>query len=262
MSDGHDRTQRQTELSAQGEEALAELAKIEREAPAATQTAASFTVAGVECVADHSGVLFWPETSTLVVADMHFEKGSSFARRGMMVPPYDTGITLSRLSDAVMRYAPSRIISLGDAFHDVGGSARMPEDWRNALVALMAHREWIWVTGNHDPEPPEGLPGTTVEEWHEGGLIFRHEPTAGPAKGEVAGHLHPAGKIARRSRAVRRPCFISDGDRLILPAFGAFTGGLNVCSEPFHGLFDRKRWHAVLVSQGNVFPIAGSELCA
>ncbi|MEO0497786.1 MAG: ligase-associated DNA damage response endonuclease PdeM, partial [Pseudomonadota bacterium] len=206
-------------------------------------------------------ILFWPEASTLIVADMHFEKGSSFAKRGMMVPPYDTGITLSRLSDALMRYTPKRVISLGDAFHDIGGPARMPVQWREALLGLMANREWLWVTGNHDPEPPESLPGKTFEQWHEGGLIFRHEPTNGPAKGEIAGHLHPAGKIVRRSKSVRRPCFITDGDRMILPAFGAFTGGLNVCSTPFGGLFDETKWNAVLVSQGRVFRIPGGDLC-
>lgn len=239
---------------------LAQMARIERDQSTGSSTAV-LRVVGVELVADHSGVLFWPATSTLIVADMHFEKGSSFARRGMMVPPYDTGITLSRLSDALMRYAPKRVISLGDAFHDTGGPARMPTKWRDALLAMMANREWLWVTGNHDPEPPEGLPGKTVEEWHEIGLIFRHEPQEGSAKGEIAGHLHPAGKIVRRSKSVRRPCFITDGDRMILPAFGAFTGGLNVCSQPFDGLFDRNKWHAVLVSQGRAFPIPGSELC-
>ncbi|MEN0087253.1 MAG: ligase-associated DNA damage response endonuclease PdeM [Pseudomonadota bacterium] len=240
------------------------MARIERNNDGG-RSAACVRVADVELVADHSGVLFWPETSTLIVADMHFEKGSSFARRGMMVPPYDTGITLSRLSDALMRYAPKRVISLGDAFHDVGGPARMPTEWREALLALMANRDWIWVTGNHDPEPPEGLPGRTAEEWHEGGLIFRHEPNQDPdirrSKGEIAGHLHPAGKIVRRSKSVRRPCFISDGNRMIMPAFGAFTGGLNVCSEPFAGLFDETKWQAVLVSQGRVFRIPGGDLC-
>jgi hypothetical protein len=211
--------------------------------------------------ADCSGVLWWPEFSTLVVSDLHLEKGSSFARKGMMVPPHDTRITLEKLAQTVGRYQPERIISLGDSFHDGGGAARLPLPEKQALLGLMANREWIWISGNHDPEPPEGLPGICQFEFALGDLIFRHEPSEYYARGEVAGHLHPAGKIKARGAAVRRPCFISDTERLIMPAFGAFTGGLNVCSKPFAGIFDKKRQIAHLMSGERIYAVRGTDLC-
>ena len=225
------------------------------------KTTAVLKLRGHSLVADCSGVLYWPEEDTLVVSDLHLEKGSSFAKKGMMVPPYDTGLTLDALTEAVMRYAPKRIISLGDSFHDGGGAARLPLPYKEKLLAIMAERDWIWISGNHDPEPPEGLPGTTHFEVALGDLIFRHEPSEAYTRGEVAGHLHPAGKIKKRGRAVRRPCFISDTERLIMPAFGAYTGGLNVAHKAFKGLFDETKKVAHLLGKDRIYTIPGDVLC-
>ncbi|WP_236015999.1 ligase-associated DNA damage response endonuclease PdeM [Brucella endophytica] len=217
--------------------------------------AARAAIAGVEALCDPAGALYFPETRLLVVSDLHLEKGSSFARRGMMLPPYDTAATLDLLSVIVARYDPATIISLGDSFHDAKASARLPALYVIRLEQLMAGRRWIWITGNHDPEKPVGLPGDVATELALGPLIFRHEPQKGSAPGEIAGHLHPAAKIIRRGRSVRRPCFASDGERLIMPAFGAYTGALNVLDRAFRGLFAEERLLAFMLGSERVYAI-------
>ena len=194
------------------------------------------TVAGVDLLADHCGALFHEGERVLLVADLHLEKGSSFARRGLMLPPYDTAATLAKLAAAVMRARPRLVVALGDSFHDRAGAARMGEADRDALRALQAGRDWLWLAGNHDPAPPGGLGGDTADEWHLGPLTLRHEPTPGERRGEIAGHLHPVAIVAGAGSAVRRRCFVSDGARCIMPAFGAYAGGLNFRHPAFAGL--------------------------
>ena len=206
---------------------------------------------GEELVALACGAAFWPATRTLIVADLHFEKGSSFARRGALLPPFDTAATLLRLAAAIAATEPARVISLGDAFHDGFGPERMGDDDRTRLASLQAGREWIWIAGNHDAEAVGDVGGVRVDELSIGALTFRHEPKRG-ALGEVAGHLHPAARVRVAAGTVRRHCFAGDGNRLILPAFGAYAGGLDVASRAFAGLFETRRLTVHLVGDGRV----------
>ncbi len=207
---------------------------------------------------DASGVLHWPEERLLVVADLHLEKGSSQGARGRFVPPYDTRATLRALMEAIGRLRPERIIALGDSFHDGGAEGRLAPADLESLAALVGAVDWTWVAGNHDPLPPAGLGGRPVAEIAIGPLVFRHAPCAGRAAGEVAGHLHPAAKVGR-ARSVRRRAFVSDGSRCLLPAFGAYTGGLNVTDVAFKGLFERSRLIAWMLSDGRVYPVRSAE---
>jgi DNA ligase-associated metallophosphoesterase len=205
----------------------------------APQAARSIAVAGVSLVADVSGALYWPDEGLLAVADLHFEKGSSFAARGILLPPYDTATTLARLCELIARYAPRIVVALGDSFHDGGGPARMADDDRAAVLALQRGRDWVWIAGNHDPEPAGGIGGAFAKTLALGALTFRHEPAHEGADGEVAGHLHPVARVATRGRVVSRRCFVTDRRRLVMPALGAFTGGLNVRDRAFAQLFPR-----------------------
>ena len=186
-----------------------------------------------------SGALWLEDEAALVVADLHLEKGSSFASRGQLLPPYDTRDTLRRLAAEVEALRPRMIVMLGDAFHDGRAEERLAADDIASLFALALGRTLVWVVGNHDPEPPENLPGEAVDDLDLGGLLLRHEPSPGAAPREAAGHLHPCARIKADGRSVRRRCFVTDGERLILPAFGAYAGGLNVRNVAFAGLFAR-----------------------
>ncbi len=219
-------------------------------------------VAGERLTCDWAGCVYWADKETLIVSDLHLEKGSSHASRGMLVPPYDTAATLSRLAQRVAHWNPQRIISLGDSFHDTTAFLRLGQRDHDALSHLMKGREWVWICGNHDPSPPHTLGGIGAREMLVGGLTFRHEPLAGERSGEIAGHLHPSGKIIRRSKHVRRPCFVTDGTRMILPSFGAYTGGLNIRDSAFSGLFNQDRLSAILLGRGRVFHIGGRNLVA
>lgn len=198
-----------------------------------------FPLNGVDLVADLSGALYWPGADTLIVADLHLEKASSLARGGQPLPPYDTRVTLERLEAVVRRTRPKRVVCLGDSFHDTAGPGRLGGAERRGLDALASGREWVWITGNHDPGGHRGLPGEAVADLAEGGLILRHEAVAG-GRAEVSGHYHPKARLRVRGSAIGGPCFVTDGNRLILPAFGALTGGLSVRSAPFPSLLARQ----------------------
>jgi DNA ligase-associated metallophosphoesterase len=223
-----------------------------------TERPADLAVAGVGLHADCAGVLYWADESLLVVADLHLEKGSSFARRGMLLPPYDTTETLSRLARLIASYAPRRVIALGDNFHDGGGPSRLSAEDRTSLAALQRGRDWIWIAGNHDPDPAEGIGGTFAYTLVIGSLTFRHEPSRNAPNGEIAGHLHPQARIAQRGRAVARRCFASDGKALVMPAFGAYTGGLNIRDRAFTTVFGTRRYTAHMLGDGRLYAFAAS----
>jgi len=211
-------------------------------------------LAGVPLLADPRGALYWHEHGLLVVADLHLEKGSSFAARGQLLPPYDTASTLARLSHVIADYRPRCVVALGDSFHDGGGPARLGDDDRESLRIMQGGREWIWLTGNHDPEPADGIGGTFTESLTLGPLTFRHLPSDTP--GEVSGHLHPVARISHRGRAVSRRCFAADKNRMVMPAFGAFTGGLNVRDAAFADLFGTLAFTAHLLGDGRLYSFA------
>jgi hypothetical protein len=206
------------------------------------------------CVLRCSGALWLPAHGTLVAADLHLEKGSAFAERGQMLPPYDSRATLDRLEAEITDLMPARVVLLGDSFHDSRSIGRMAGDDRARLDGLAAGRDWVWLEGNHDREAlvqaDDGavsrLPGRVVGDMALGALFLTHEPMPQARPGEVAGHLHPCARVVAHARRVRRPCFVTDGRRLILPAFGAFTGGLNVLDVAIAGLFSERPMAAAL----------------
>jgi uncharacterized protein len=215
-------------------------------------------VAGITLLADPAGAIYWPDEKLLVVADLHLEKGSAYARRGVLLPPYDTASTLARLALLIERYTPLVVLALGDSFHDGGGPARMPDISRVALKALQRGRDWVWIAGNHDPDPADGIGGRFADVLSIGPLTFRHEPTQQPLDGEIAGHLHPLARVARRGRAVSRRCFASNGRRLVMPAFGAYAGGLNIRDRAIAALFGTLTFTAHMLGERRLYSIAAA----
>jgi DNA ligase-associated metallophosphoesterase len=216
----------------------------------------AIAVAGVALVADVAGALYWPQEGLLAVADLHLEKGSSFARRGMLLPPYDTATTLARLALLITRYAPRAVIALGDSFHDGGGPDRLADGDRTMLRAMQRGRDWIWITGNHDPDPAKNIGGSFGGALAIGALTFRHLPSG--AQGEIAGHLHPVARVSHRGRSVRRRCFAADPGRMVMPAFGAYAGGLNVRDRAFATMFAEGRFTAHLLGDGRLYSFAAA----
>ncbi len=199
------------------------------------------TLCGESLTPDPLGALYWRARETLIVSDLHFEKGSSFAARGVMLPPYDTRTTLMRLAALIKKYDPACVISLGDAFHDCEAETRMDAHDADVLKSLLRQTDWLWILGNHDPAPSARFVATTAHEKKIGSLTFRHEPQAGAATGEISGHLHPCARVANEDRILRRRCFAvgdEDNQRLVMPAMGAYTGGLNVLDAAYAPLFD------------------------
>ena len=227
---------------------------MEFESPAAR--AATVDVAGVTLVADLSGTLFWEAQGLLVVSDLHLEKGSSFAARGVLLPPYDTVATLGRLAAVIARHDPRMVIALGDSFHDRDAHRRLSGADRDAIAALQARRDWIWISGNHDPKLPSDLGGVVAQEVAIGPIMFRHEPTG--AAGEISGHLHPKARVSTRGRSMERRCFACDGERAVMPAFGAFTGGLNIRDAAFAKIFQTLGFVAHVLGDSRLHAIAAS----
>jgi uncharacterized protein len=216
----------------------------------------SVNVAGVDLIADLSGALFWEEQRLLVVSDLHLEKGSSFATRGVLLPPYDTAATLGRLSAVIARHDPRMVIALGDSFHDRDAHGRLSASDRDAIAGLQVRRDWIWISGNHDPALPADLGGVVASEVAIGPIAFRHEPTG--AAGEIAGHLHPKARLSTRGRSMERRCFASDGERAVMPAFGAYTGGLSIRDAAFAKIFQTLGFVAHVLGDRRMHAIAAS----
>jgi len=214
----------------------------------------TFRFRGVDLIACLSGALVFPALRTLAVADLHLEKGSRWARRGRLLPPYDSRATLTALAETIGIHAPSRVVCLGDSFDDSSGGARLAKDDVSRLHGLMAGREWIWVAGNHDPTP-SGLGGAHASEVALGPFILRHSAAPEPATGEISGHYHPKASVAVAGRRYSARCFACSDRRLVLPAFGAFTGGLDVFSPALAALLGRDfRVHLLGPTQVHAFP--------
>jgi len=210
----------------------------------------SVHVAGLDLIADLSGALFWAEEGLLVVSDLHLEKGSSFAIRRVLLPPYDTVATLAKLR---------AVIALGDSFHDREAHQRLDIANRATLTHLQTGRVWIWISGNHDPALPPEIDGTVANDMRVRPLTFRHEPTG--AQGEIAGHLHPKARVSNRGRSIERRCFASDGLRAVMPSFGAYTGGLSIHDQAFKTIFQTSAFIAHLLGDRQVHRISAARCC-
>jgi hypothetical protein len=191
-----------------------------------------------------SGALWWPAERLLAFADLHFEKGTSYAKHGKLLPPYDTRDTLLRMTAEIDRLDPETVVCLGDSFHDLGAWARMNAEDAGLIAALAHRRRWIWIAGNHDAtmsraELPAALPGAVEEEYERRGLVLRHRANGGASAGEVSGHFHPKVSVHASGKVVVCRAFIEDGRRLVLPAFGAYAGGLDADDAAMRALFPR-----------------------
>ena len=205
-----------------------------------------------------SGALYWPDADALLVADLHLEKFSSYARTGQLLPPYDTAMTLRRLERDIVSNAVKTVLTLGDSFHRDEGTRTLLNADRAALGRLVDAVDWVWVAGNHDPSP-HSLGGTCCAELSMSSLTLRHEPRR-HVPGLVAGHLHPAARVALNGKSSRRPCFVWDEDLMILPAYGASTGSLNILSGAFAGLFECESMCVMMLGRDRVYPVSRQRL--
>jgi len=216
----------------------------------------AISVCGKVFRADMSGALYWPGQDVLIVADLHLEKGSSYARQGQLLPPYDTRDTLQRLAEVLDRYDASTVIALGDSIHDLEACQRIGLEELEILQIMQEDRDWIWVTGNHDPSIGERLGGTVTGDIEVEGIVLRHEPRPGHMTHEIAAHLHPAARLSVHGYTIRRPCFVGNGRRLVMPAFGTFAGGLNILEPPFEPLFSNDGLRVWMLGQEGLYPVA------
>lgn len=228
---------------------------------------ASMEFAGEELVLLKSNALYWPRESALLVADLHLEKGSWYASHGQMLPPYDSRETLERIADAVKACRARRVITLGDNFHDAAGTHRLDPYAAGMLSTLTRALDWVWITGNHDDALPQQAGrafGAAVEaEMVVNGITLRHEAKAGETGPELSGHYHPKMRLRIRNRHIARPCAVvsrsdSTGDRMIAPAFGAYTGGMDAgAPEILKALSPALSIDAVLPAKGKMvrFPL-------
>lgn len=220
---------------------------------------ASFEFNGEEFALVQERALYWPRERALLVADLHLEKASYYAKHGQMLPPYDSRETLERVALAIRETGARRVFTLGDNFHDSAGPARLEPHAAGMLAALVRATDWVWITGNHDSRMEAAAGGTLAEELAVAGLMLRHQAKAGETKPEVSGHYHPRLQITVRERSIRRPCaVVSSSGRMILPAFGALTGGMNAADPAILGaLQPAAAIDAVLPSKGRLvqFPL-------
>jgi len=205
-----------------------------------------------------SGALFWRAENALLVADLHLEKLSSFAKRGSLLPPYDTGMTLRRLEADLDLTQAAEVIALGDSFHrDEGTTTLLPAD-RLRLATLLGRAHWTWISGNHDPAP-HTLGGTCATIVERAGLTLMHEPKRNQ-QGVIAGHLHPSAHIAMNGRSVRRPCFVHDHRTFVMPAYGASAGTLNILNPAFVGLLHWPTLEVAMIGKERVYPVSPKRL--
>jgi DNA ligase-associated metallophosphoesterase len=186
-----------------------------------------FSFAGESFVACPEGGLYWPAHDALLVADLHLEKASWFARLGQFLPPYDSHATLTVLAREVERTGATRLYCLGDSFHDRFGCDRLPAAARDLLIEMTSRLDWTWIVGNHDPGFADHCGGSLAEEVEVRGIILRHEAVRDDPRPEISGHFHPKLRLQLKGRQVSRRCFVASDTKLILPAFGSLTGGLD-----------------------------------
>jgi DNA ligase-associated metallophosphoesterase len=222
------------------------------------ETLMRFSFLGHDMIALLSGAVFWPARSALLVADLHLEKMSSFVRAGRFLPPYDTGATLNRLAADLDITRPETVICLGDSFHRDEGTRTLADADILTLGAMTELHRWIWVAGNHDPAP-HGLGGRCVAGLAMDGVTLSHEPLRG-ACGQISGHLHPAARVHTGGRSVRKPCLAYDDRRMILPAYGASTGNLNILDIAFAGLFDDASLNVVMFGRNRLYAVSPRRL--
>ena len=219
-----------------------------------------FDCAGEKLQALPARALHWPARRRVVVADLHLGEGSFYpvtARK--LLPRHDTRQTLAMLTALIDVLQPEMVMCLGDSFHDRTASERLPEAERRMIEGLTKRAHFVWISGNHDPTPPPAGWGEVAEEINDGPLIFRHEAQFGPARGEVSGHFHPVAALTVRGRGMRRRCFLTDGHRLILPAFGTYAGGLNALDPAIAQLFPDD-YDALVVGRDSVRRLSWRQL--
>ena len=223
-----------------------------------SKQASMVNFAGNSLVADASGALFWPSHNMLLVSDLHFEKGSFLASHGNPIPHYDSRKTLQSLTAVIATYLPRHVLCLGDSFHDHNAWQRLPhEEQGNITKVVEMPAQWTWILGNHDPDLPSELPGAKVAELVIDNLLFLHEPDRDDRQdmAQVFGHFHPKmTKTIARQRISGR-CFMYDNTRLVLPAFGAYTGGLSVKDPALSDLFNHPNVNQQLMYQGKIYPL-------
>lgn len=219
------------------------------------------TLSDMDFIPDLSGALFVPDLQTLLIADLHLEKASNMARRGVHLPPYDTRASLTQLQTVIKSTQPQHLIFLGDSFHDNEARERIDEADLATLRAMTERVQTVWITGNHDSLPPTDIGGRIVEEVVLGSITLRHEPKdLEDGEFEIAGHLHPGGGVSKRGRYIRCKCFIGNASRLIMPAFGSFTGGLSVSAPPFARAFAKKDYHVWMLGDRSIFKFAANRV--
>jgi hypothetical protein len=216
-----------------------------------------FSFAGETLFPTAEGALFWPRQEALLVADLHLEKASWFARLGQFLPPYDSHATLTALAAELERTGAKRLYCLGDSFHDRFGCERLPASARDLLVTLTAKLDWVWIVGNHDPGFADHCGGRIEEEVSLAGIILRHEVVRDEVRPEISGHFHPKLRLHLKGRQVSRRCFVASPSKIIMPAFGSLTGGLDAHHPAILGSVGGKAAALVPVSDRLLrFPLA------
>lgn len=217
--------------------------------------------AGQELVLTRSNAVYWPGERALLVADLHLEKGSWYAQHGALLPPYDSRETLERIADAVRLTGARRVITLGDNFHDDAGAARLDPHAAGMLEAQTRALDWVWITGNHDENMHRAFGAQVAQELEVGGIILRHQAKPGETRPEMSGHFHPKMRVRIRDRHIARPCAViarsARAERMILPAFGAYTGGMDAgAPEVIAALSPASQIDAVLPAKGKLVRFA------
>jgi uncharacterized protein len=216
-----------------------------------------FSFASETFQATPDGALYWPSQQALLVADLHLEKASWFARLGQFLPPYDSQATLAALAEVVERTGATRLYCLGDSFHDQFGCDRLPASARELLTSLTSYLDWIWIVGNHDPGFADHCGGRIEEEVEVAGIVLRHEAVRDEVRPEISGHFHPKLRVHVRGRQVSRRCFVTSARKIIMPAFGSLTGGLDAHHPEIMGSVGGKAAALVPVSDRLLrFPLA------